>query len=53
LDAPLLTSTRELFQLCNQARYAPTQQPGELAAVAAKVEATLRQLQAIRSDARY
>ena len=53
LDAPLLTSTRELFQLCNQARYAPTQQPGELAALAAKVEATLRQLQAIRSDARH
>ena len=52
LDAELLANTRDLFQLCNQARYAPTQQPGELAALLPKVEATLRRLQDIPADAK-
>ena len=52
LDAGLLANTRDLFQSCNQARYAPTQQPGELMALLLKVEATLRQLQDIPADAK-
>jgi hypothetical protein len=52
LDASLLAHTRDLFQLCNQARYARSQQPGELVALLPKVEATLQQLQAISTDAK-
>jgi len=52
LDAALLANTRDLFQLCNQARYAPSQQPGELIALLPKVEATLQRLQAISTDAK-
>jgi hypothetical protein len=52
LDAALLADTRELFLLCNQARYTPSQQPGELAALLPRIEATLRQLEAIPTDAK-
>jgi hypothetical protein len=52
LDAELLADTRDLFLLCNQARYAPSQQAGELAALLPKVEATLRRIQAISTDAK-
>jgi hypothetical protein len=52
LDAALLANTRDLFQLCNQARYAPAQQRSELLALLPKVEATLQQLQALPIDAK-
>jgi len=40
-----LKSLRELFQTCNQARYAPQRSSHELASAGAKIEAALRQLQ--------
>ncbi len=43
-----LAALRELFQLCNQARYAPVRDPQELAAVAAKFETAARELQALK-----
>ena len=48
LPASLLAGLRDLFQLCNQARYAPVRDPQELAAVAAKFEACLRELQLVK-----
>jgi hypothetical protein len=39
---------RELFQLCNQARYAPVRGAGELNSVAAKLEQTLGELQEVK-----
>jgi len=43
-DESLLTNLRELFQICNLARYAPLQTSQELAAVIPRAETTLRQL---------
>lgn len=43
--APLREALRELFQLCNQARYAPVRGTSELNSVAARLEKTLRELQ--------
>jgi hypothetical protein len=40
---------RDLFQLCNQARYAPVRGSGELNSVAAKFEQTARELQALKA----
>jgi hypothetical protein len=52
LEESLLSATRDLFRLCDQARYAPAQQPGELAALVTRVEALLQRLQALPTDAR-
>jgi hypothetical protein len=49
VPAPVLASLRELFQLCNQARYAPVRDPQELAAVAGKFETVVRELQALKA----
>ena len=40
---------RELFQLCNQARYAPVRGTGELNSVAAKFETTVGALQEVKA----
>jgi len=42
-----LTALHELFQICNQARYAPQRSSHELASFIPKVEATLSELQNI------
>jgi hypothetical protein len=49
--APKTTSDglRELFQLCNQARYAPVRGTGELNSVAAKFEKTVGVLQEVKA----
>jgi hypothetical protein len=44
-----LASLHELFQLCNQARYAPIQTRQELAAVAAKFGKTIGELQSLKA----
>ena len=44
-----VTSLRELFQMCNQARYAPVRDPLELAAVAKKFETVTRELQSLKA----
>jgi hypothetical protein len=44
-----LDSLRELFQLCNQARYAPVRGTSELNSVAAKLEKTLGELQEVKA----
>ncbi len=51
LGAPetTLTGLRELFQLCNQARYAPMRTSGELAAVIPKFEIAVRDLQEVKA----
>lgn len=46
--AETLDSLRELFQLCNQARYAPVRGTSELNSVAAKLEKTIAELQEVR-----
>jgi hypothetical protein len=46
---PTLDSLRELFQLCNQARYAPVRGSSELNSVAAKFEKTAGELQEVRA----
>jgi hypothetical protein len=46
---PTLDSLRELFQLCNQARYAPVRGTGELNSVASKLEQTIGELQEVRA----
>src|SRR5208283_3519149 len=50
-DAPEMTldALRELFQLCNQARYAPVRGASELNSVAAKLEQTLGELQEVKA----
>jgi hypothetical protein len=50
LGAPetTLAGLRELFQLCNQARYAPLRTSGELAAVIPKFETAVRELQEVK-----
>ncbi|MGH7953637.1 MAG: BatD family protein, partial [Limisphaerales bacterium] len=40
---------RELFQLCNQARYAPIRGSGELNSVAAKFEKVIQELQNVKA----
>ncbi|MGH7989020.1 MAG: hypothetical protein ACREDS_02340, partial [Limisphaerales bacterium] len=40
-----LNALRELFQLCNQARYAPMRSSSELAAVIPQFENAIRELQ--------
>jgi len=49
VPAPTLTGLRELFQLCNQARYAPVRDPQELAAVAAKFATITRDMQSVKA----
>jgi len=49
VSAPILAGLRELFQLCNQARYAPVRDPQELAAVAAKFEKISRELSSVKA----
>jgi hypothetical protein len=44
-----IDSLRELFQLCNQARYAPVRGTSELNSVAEKFEKTLRELQEVKA----
>ncbi len=44
-----LDSLRELFHLCNQARYAPVRGTGELNSVAAKLEKTIGELQEVKA----
>jgi hypothetical protein len=43
------TDLRELFQLCNQARYAPVRGTSELNSVAAKLEQTLGELHEVKA----
>jgi hypothetical protein len=40
---------RELFQLCNQARYAPVRGTAELKSVAAQFEKTVREFQEVKA----
>ena len=51
LGTPELTlaGLRELFQLCNQARYAPMRTSGELAAVIPQFENAVRELQKVNA----
>ena len=51
LSAPetTLVRLRELFQLCNQARYAPLRTSGELAAVIPQIENAVRELQNVKT----
>jgi hypothetical protein len=51
LGAPetTLAGLRELFQLCNQARYAPLRTSGELAAVITQFENAVRELQNVKA----
>jgi hypothetical protein len=51
LGAPetTLAGLRELFQLCNQARYAPLRSSGELAAVIPQFENAVRELQQVNA----
>jgi hypothetical protein len=51
LGAPeaTLAGLRELFQLCNQARYAPLRTSGELAAVIPQFENAIRELQQVNA----
>jgi len=49
VPAPTLAGLRELFQLCNQARYAPVRDPQELAAVAAKFEKIAGELPSVKA----
>ncbi len=46
---PVLAGLRELFQLCNQARYAPLRTSGELAAVIPQFEDAIRELQKVNA----
>lgn len=49
LGEDALKSLHELFQTCNLARYAPIQSSQELAALIPKLEAVLRDLQALKA----
>ena len=44
-----LAGLRELFQLCNQARYAPMRTSGELAAVIPRFESAIRELHKVKA----
>jgi hypothetical protein len=50
VDPGTLATLQELFQACNQARYAPQRSGAELAALVPKVEAALRQLQQLKLE---
>ncbi len=50
VSAQTLAALQELFQACNQARYAPQQSGQELASLAPKVETALQQLQRLKLD---
>ena len=45
----LLAGLRELFHLCNQARYAPLRTSGELAAVIPQLEQAIQELQNVKA----
>lgn len=49
MPKPTLDALRELFQLCNQARYAPVRGASELNSVAAKFEQTVGEMQEVRA----
>ena len=46
---PMREALHELFQLCNQARYAPVRGSGELNSVAAKFEKAVSELQEVKA----
>ena len=46
---PTRDALRELFQLCNQARYAPVRGTSELNSVAAKFEKVVGELQEVKA----
>jgi hypothetical protein len=46
---PTLAGLRALFQLCNQARYAPMRTSGELAAMIPQFENAIRDLQKVNA----
>ncbi|HUZ08302.1 MAG TPA: BatD family protein [Candidatus Paceibacterota bacterium] len=46
---PTLDTLRELFQLCNQARYAPVRGTSELNSVAAQFEKVIHELQEVKA----
>jgi len=48
-DQATMESLRELFQLCNQARYAPIQTRQELAAIATKFKKVIGELQNLKT----
>ena len=50
VDAECLAALQQLFQACNQARYAPEQTSQELALFIPKIESALRQLQKLDLD---
>ena len=47
-----VTALEEIFQMCNQVRYAPQRTSQELASLAPKVESVLRQLQGLNLESR-
>jgi len=47
--APLLNQLRDLFQLCNQARYAPIRGSAELNSVTGQFERVVRELQELKA----
>jgi hypothetical protein len=49
VPAPTLTELHELFQVCNQARYAPQKTSQELSAMIPRAEAVLADLQKVRA----
>ena len=49
VPAETLAASHELFQICNQARYAPQRTSHELASFIPRVESVLKQLQQIRA----
>ncbi len=49
LPPETLKSLRDLFQICNQARYAPVHDRQELAAIIPRLESVLRDLQGLKS----
>ena len=50
LASETLLALQELFQACNQARYAPQRSGQELASLVPKVESALQQLQRLNLD---
>jgi hypothetical protein len=46
---PMRAALRELFQLCNQARYAPVRGRSELNSVTAKFEQASQELQEVKA----
>jgi hypothetical protein len=50
VDPDILAALQGLFQICNQARYAPQRSSQELSSLAPKVESALRKLQRLTLD---